>query len=213
MPPSSAYPVTIIFSTFYPENFLVLHPDLLLPNTNVSTSVSCPRRSVIKGLIRTMYASLLLPPRDSSPLPLHLTKISLHSSPPTKSLIYGNILHATFQSLLSTTTPGGGPTRETFLPKSIKHTVDTVLATEEMRESTFRVGLPMEDVRAEVAEKAVESFGRRFAGRFLVDDGGEREGGRPNVSLRREIPFLGEVADEWERNDSPPQPSTRPKQL
>ncbi|KAL7412406.1 hypothetical protein BDY24DRAFT_104885 [Mrakia frigida] len=43
----------IVFSTSHPENFIIFHPDLLLPNTTISTSLSCPRKSVMSGLVKT----------------------------------------------------------------------------------------------------------------------------------------------------------------
>lgn len=48
----------IVFSTAHPENFIIFHPDLLLPNTTISTSLACPRKSVMSGLVKTRYVRI-----------------------------------------------------------------------------------------------------------------------------------------------------------
>jgi hypothetical protein len=95
-------------------------------------------------------------------------------SPPTLPLLYGNLLHATLQTLLSTTPY---PTRSTFSPQNIKRVSDQVLTEgdEALRGDLWKAGLLMEDVREEVGKKAVESFGK-LGNRFLGQ-------GAPKVSL------------------------------
>ena len=101
-----------------------------------------------------------------------------HSTIPTAPLLYGNLLHATLQALLSTTPD---PTRSTFSAQNIKRVSDEVLTQgdDSLRGDLWKAGLGMEDVRDEVGKKAIEAFGK-FGDRFL---GGPD--GKPNVSIRR----------------------------
>lgn len=87
------------------------------------------------------------------------------SSPPTKALIYGNLLHQTLQTLFSSPSPSPlSPTSpsadDAFSPASIRAAADLALADDGLRNELWKIGLPIEDVRAEVRERAVQGFGR-----------------------------------------------------
>lgn len=60
-----------------PQTHIIHHPDVLLPMTTISQSITCRRRPLISGLVR-----------GGSPAP-------------TKPLLYGNILHELLQTSLS----------------------------------------------------------------------------------------------------------------
>ncbi|CDZ96213.1 DNA replication helicase [Phaffia rhodozyma] len=129
----------IIFASDFPENFLIYHPDLLIPNTTISSGLSCSRKSVLQRLTKT-------------------------SSKTTKSLLYGNIQHTSLQSLFSTRPY---PTRETFSPNNIRQAVEATLSDETMKGEIYRAGLSWDEVWYEVKEKAAVSISR-LAEKFMV---------------------------------------------
>lgn len=46
-------PVTeVIISHNFPENFIVHHPDVLIPMTSLAGSISCRRKPIIQGLLK-----------------------------------------------------------------------------------------------------------------------------------------------------------------
>lgn len=73
--PPPPLPLTVSMRT--PQTHIIHHPDVLLPMTTISQSITCRRRPLISGLVR-----------GGSPAP-------------TKPLLYGNILHELLQTSLS----------------------------------------------------------------------------------------------------------------
>lgn len=105
-------------------------------------------------------------------------------SPPTIPLLYGNLLHATLQTLLST---APYPTRSTFSPQNIKRVSDQVLTKgdDALRGDLWKAGLLMENVREAVGKKAVESFGK-LGERFLGQGAPKVSLGFPRVSYKKQ---------------------------
>jgi DNA replication ATP-dependent helicase Dna2 len=69
---------TMVLSTS--RNILILHPDLLIPTTSISTASKCLRRPLLSSLVRSSSADV------------------------TPSTVWGHILHEVMQSCLSSGT-------------------------------------------------------------------------------------------------------------
>ena len=79
---------TMVLSTS--RNILILHPDLLIPTTAISTASKCLRRPLLSSLVRSSSADI------------------------TPSTVWGHMLHEVMQSCLSS-----GTWRESFISERI----------------------------------------------------------------------------------------------
>ncbi|WVQ81912.1 hypothetical protein IAT38_004039 [Cryptococcus sp. DSM 104549] len=127
----STTPIVITFKD--PSTFLVHHPDLMLTMTSIANAMPCPRKPLIQQLIKT-------------------------PGPPSKPVMYGNLLHSLLQGALA---------EQDFDAGGTFRRLDGELKKEERRLEIWSTGMGVLDVREEVGMKAgkgFESFGGKWVG-------------------------------------------------
>lgn len=149
--------VDIEFSHLAPKNSLIAHPDILYPMTTLARAVSCPRRPLVAELVKTngMYVLALVSTigRSLADLFIHLT-----DSTANPKVLYGNLQHELFQTMLKT---------RQFSPGDIQAHLNALLHTPEYQMEMWSCGLKLEEVRTEVGCKArlsLAAFGDKWVG-------------------------------------------------
>ncbi|KAK8854820.1 hypothetical protein IAR55_003559 [Kwoniella newhampshirensis] len=125
---------SLVIITFKdPSSFLVHHPDLMLTMTSIANAMPCPRKPILQTLVKT-------------------------SGPPTKAVLYGNLLHTLLQGALA---------EQSFDADGIFKRIDIELKKEERRMEIWSTGMGILDVREDIGAKAgrgFEVFGERWVG-------------------------------------------------
>ncbi|OXG49236.1 DNA replication ATP-dependent helicase Dna2 [Cryptococcus neoformans] len=126
-------PISVTFKD--PSTFLIHHPDLMITMTSIANAMPCPRKPIIQSLIRT-------------------------PGPPTKPLLYGNLLHSLLQgALLQQDFDAGGTFRR----------LDAELKKDEIKLDIWSTDMGILDVREEVGVKAGRGF-EVFGERYITKD-------------------------------------------
>lgn len=150
-PPPPQPPVLRLSSS--PKNaatLLVLEPDTLVPSTSLAASLSCARRAVLRTLVRSSTGDV------------------------GKALLYGNVLHTTFQTLLERAVQSGGSFKEGDISRAVSQALGDDDAGggggegDKVKGDVWRAGLDWVDVKREVQEKAQGGFGA-FGERFVEE--------------------------------------------
>jgi DNA replication ATP-dependent helicase Dna2 len=130
----------LVFGFANPTSHIILHPDNLLTMTSIANALPCSRKPLVQALIKT-------------------------PAPPTKPLLYGNLIHTLLQGALQD---------RDFSAKATSARLEQELKKETIKMDIWWAGLGIEEVREEVGAKAREEF-QTFAERWV--------GEKPNVSL------------------------------
>nr|XP_031860000.1 uncharacterized protein CI109_004607 [Kwoniella shandongensis]KAA5527072.1 hypothetical protein CI109_004607 [Kwoniella shandongensis] len=128
--PSTA-PIVLTFKD--PSSFLIHHPDLMLTMTSIANAMPCPRKPILQTLVKA-------------------------SGPPTKAVLYGNLLHSLLQ---------GAMAEQSFDAEGTFKRIDDELRKEERRIEIWSAGMGILDVREELGAKAgrgFEVFGEKWVG-------------------------------------------------
>lgn len=116
-----------------PATYIVHHPDVLVTMTAIANSMPCPRRPLLQNLAR---------------LP----------EPPSKAMLYGNVLHSLLQ---------GSLLEQSFDPESTRKRVASELSKDDQRLQVWGAGLNEASVTEDLgksAEEAFTAFGRKWVG-------------------------------------------------
>ncbi|WRT68360.1 uncharacterized protein IL334_005336 [Kwoniella shivajii] len=136
--PSSTTP--ILLTQKDPATFLIHHPDLMLTMTSIANAMPCPRKPILQTLIKA-------------------------SGPPTKPVLYGNLLHGLLQGAL---------VEQSFDADSTFSRLDGELKKEERRMEIWSTGMGTMDIREEVGMRAgrgFEVFGQKWVGENPKSEG------------------------------------------
>ncbi|KAK6910521.1 hypothetical protein I203_104553 [Kwoniella mangroviensis CBS 8507] len=123
----------IVLTLKDPLTFLIHHPDLMLTMTSIANAMPCPRKPILQSLIKT-------------------------PGPPSKAVLYGNLLHSLLQGALL---------EQSFDADSTFKRIDSELKKEERRLEIWSTGIGMMDVREEIGMRAgrgFEVFGDKWVG-------------------------------------------------
>jgi DNA replication ATP-dependent helicase Dna2 len=129
----------LVFGFAYPTSHLILHPDNLLTMTSIANALPCPRKPLVQALIKT-------------------------PAPPTKPLLYGNLIHTLLQGALQD---------HDFSARATSARLEEELKKETTKMDIWWAGLGIEEVREEVGARACAEF-ETFAERWV--------GAEPSVS-------------------------------
>ncbi|WWC90742.1 uncharacterized protein L201_005679 [Kwoniella dendrophila CBS 6074] len=116
-----------------PATFLIHHPDLMLTMTSIANAMPCPRKPILQTLIKA-------------------------PGPPTKPILYGNLLHSLLQGALA---------KQSFDAVSTFDRIDIELKKEQTRMDIWSAGMGTMDVREELGARAgrgFEVFGDKWVG-------------------------------------------------
>lgn len=116
-----------------PSSYIVHHPDALVTMTAIANAMPCPRRPLLQSLAR---------------LP----------EPPSKAMLFGNLLHSLLQ---------GSLLEQSFDPASTAKRVENELSRDDQRLQVWGAGLDVASVIEDIGPKAQDAFaafGRKWVG-------------------------------------------------
>lgn len=131
-------PIVLTFSDA--SSYIIHHPDVLVTMTAIANAIPCPRRPLVQALVK---------------LP----------EPPSKSMLYGNVLHSLLQGSLS---------QQKFARNDIATMIRGELTKEETRLQVWGAGLDSGMVARDIgsrAEEGFETFGRKWVHAEPSSDG------------------------------------------
>lgn len=140
-----------------PENSLIVQPDILYPMTTMARAVGCARRPLVMDLVKRNGVYV---PISFLPFSAILTLIAPFADQSTanRKVLYGNLQHELFQTMLRT---------RQFSPADIQAHLNALLLSPEYQLEMWSCGLTLEQVRTRVGCKArlsLAAFGDKWVG-------------------------------------------------